>query len=69
MVGLYVNGELVAFGRASRWYCIFWITDVMVDPAYEDSGADMRSAARLMIFLVVRHLNDGGRILAMTNKK
>ena len=43
MVGLYVNGELVAFGRVSGDGAMYFlITDVMVDPAYEDSGADMQ---------------------------
>ena len=41
MVGLYVNGELVAFGRVSGDGAMYFlITDVMVDPAYEAIGAD-----------------------------
>ena len=67
MVGLYVNGELVAFGRVSG-AMYFLITDVMVDPAYEDSGADMQLYKEIDDFLIAIAPNDS-RILAMTNKK
>ena len=68
MVGLYVNGELVAFGRVSGDGAMYFlITDVMVDPAYEDSGADMQLYKEID-FLIAVAPNDS-RILAMTNKK
>ena len=69
MVGLYVNGELVAFGRVSGDGAMYFlITDVMVDPAYEDSGADMQLYKEIDDYLISVAPNDS-RILAMTNKK
>ena len=69
MVGLYVNGELVAFGRVSGDGAMYFlITDVMVDPAYEDSGADMQLYKEIDDYLIAVAPNDS-RILAMTNKK
>ena len=46
----------------------FLITDVMVDPAYEDSGADMQLYKEIDDFLIAVAPNDS-RILAATNKK
>ena len=69
MAGLYVNGELVAFGRVSGDGAMYFlITDVMVDPAYEDSGADMQLYKEIDDFLIAVAPNDS-RILAMTNKE
>ena len=69
MVGLYVNDELIAFGRVSGDGAMYFlITDVMVDPAYEGSGADMQLYKEIDDFLLSVAPNDS-RILAMTNKK
>lgn len=69
MVGLYINDELVAFGRVSGDGAMYFlITDVMVDPAYEGSGADMQLYKEIDDFLLAVAPNDS-RILVMTNKK
>lgn len=69
MVGLYINDELVAFGRLSGDGAMYFlITDVMVDPAYEGSGADMQLYKEIDDFLLAVAPNDS-RILVMTNKK
>lgn len=69
MVGLYINDELVAFGRVSGDGAMYFlITDVMVDPAYEGNGADMQLYKEIDDFLLAVAPNDS-RILVMTNKK
>lgn len=69
MVGLYVNDELIAFGRVSGDGAMYFlITDVMVDPNFERSGVDMQLYKEIDDFLLAVAPNDS-RILVLTSKK
>ncbi|EJU21027.1 MULTISPECIES: hypothetical protein [Mogibacterium] len=69
MVGLYIDGELTAFGRVSGDGAMYFlITDVMIAPEFEDSGIDMQLYKEIDDYLLTVAPNDS-RVLAMTHKK
>jgi hypothetical protein len=69
MVGLYDDGKLVAFARVTGdGAMLFVITDLMVDPDWEDSGAAMLVYKEVDDFLLASAPNDS-RVLAFVDTK
>lgn len=69
MAGVYVDGELAAFGRVSGDGAIYFlITDFMVAPRFENLGLEMKLYKEIDDYLLTVAPNDC-RVLALTNKR